>query len=392
MAPRTTRLLYLAAVAACGPAPVPAPQPATASDPCILPTGEPGAPRELMVAAARPEDSAMIAPPQPKTLIRLDCTGAARPAAAASWTPDSSGRAWTFVLAPSATAITAAGVAAEWRSRPEAATTLRQSGVTSVVPLDDRRLVVTLPWPADSVPALLADPSLGFITDSLPQTGPSFAVRLADGDLRDALEGGADIVRSGDPVLAQYARGRGEFVVHSLPWTRTYLLIIPAERKEFRALISGDSAAFRAALARDAVPTDARGAEPPYWWDSMRYCPPAAAFQRPSGTGNAVLFARGDPVARALAERVAALSADPATATAGIPESAMAGALRGGAARAYVVAAPRAPLVPCREVAPWPPDATLIPLVDTRMSAIVRRGIPPLTVDFDGTLRAVPTP
>ncbi|MGH7581316.1 MAG: hypothetical protein ACREM9_14135 [Gemmatimonadales bacterium] len=404
MVPRTIRLAGRLRTAAClavlaaacgGPAPVPPPEPATPPDPCVLPTGEPGEPRELLVATVHPEDPAVVATGRREPLIRLDCTGAARPAAAESWTPDSSHRTWTFVLTPSATAITAGSVAAEWRSRPEAATTLRQAGVASVVPLDHRRLVVTLDWHADSVPALFAHPALALVTDSLPETGTSFVMRRpASGDLRDALEGGADIVRSGDPVLTQYARSLDDFTVHSLPWSRTYLLIIPTEREEFRALIPGDTGSFRAALARDAVPTDARGAEPPYWWDGLRYCPPADEFPRPgpSGVTNSVLFTQGDPVARALAERVAALSDDPATATAGLPERAMAGALRSGAARAYIAGVPRTPLLPCSEVVMWPPDATVIPLVDTRMSAIVRRGVPPLTVDFDGTLRPVEAP
>lgn len=400
MVPRTIRLLArrcatvgLAAVAvACGgPAPAPAPEPATPPDPCILPTGDPGEPRELVVAAVRPEDSAIVAGTQPKTLIRLDCTGAARPAAAESWTADSSRRTWTFVLSPSATAITAASAAAEWRSRPEAATTLRQGGVESVVPLDARRLVVTLLWP-DSLPALFAHPSLGLVTDSLPAAGTSFVFRRpTSGDLRDALEDGADVVRSGDPVIVQYARSREDYAASSLPWTRTYLLIIPAEREKFGALIPGDSASFRAALARDAVPGEARGAEPPYWWDARRNCPPADELPRPqpSAVTNVVVFAHGDPVAQALAERVAALSGNRTVPT---PERSLPGGVLGGYAWAYVVALPRTPLIQCRELVRWPPGSVVVPLVDTRMTAIVRRGVPPLTVDFDGTLRAVDPP
>ena len=374
---------------------MPPTEPAIPPDPCVLPTGEPGEPRELLVATLHPQDSSIVATGRRKPLIRLDCTGAARAGAAESWTPDSSHRTWTFVLAPSATAITAGSVAAEWRSRPEAATTLRQAGATSVVPLDHRRLVVTLHWHADSVPPLFAHPGLALVTDSLPETGTAFVMRRpASGDLRDALESGADIIRSGDPALAQYARSRDEFIVHPLPWSRTYLLLIPAEREVFGTLVSGDTASFRAALARDAVPTDARGAEPPYWWDALPYCPPADESPPPpaSGVTNAVVFTQGDPVARALAERVAALSDDPATATASLPERAMAGALRAGSARAYVVAVSHTPLLPCGEIAMWPPDAAVVPLVDTRMTAIVRRGVPPLTVDFDGRLRPLEAP
>jgi len=57
---------------------------------------------------------------------------------------------------------------------------------------------------------------------------------------------------------------------------------------------------------------------------------------------------------------------------------------------AYVVSQPRAPLIPCAEPVPWPADVTVVPLIDTRQHAILRRGAPPVTVDWDGTVRLVP--
>jgi hypothetical protein len=387
-------LAALVAVGCAAPAPVETPEPAVAPDPCLLPGGAAGEARELIVAMVRPEDSAAVVRPQPRPLIRLDCTGSARPAAAASWTPDSLHRTWTLVLAPSALGLTAASAATTWRTRPDASTTLRQAGVASVVPLDSLRLAVTLDWP-DSMPALFADPSLGLVTDSLSGMGTRFVFRRpASGDPRDALDGGADIIRTGDPELVAYARTRDDFTVHALPWTRTYLLIIPADRPEFADLIPSDTAAFRAALARDAVHADARGAVPPWPWDTARHCPPEdhSSSPLPSPGSNAVYYPEGDPVARALAARVVALSDNPTMATASLPERAMAGALRGGSARAYIVGVPHTPLVPCRESATWPNGAGVIPLIDTRMSAIVRRGVPPLTVDFDGRLRPADAP
>jgi hypothetical protein len=342
------------------------------------------------VAVGRAEDSAAVARRQPRPFIRLDCTGSARPSAAESWSPDSTGRVWTFVIAPSAIPVTAGSAASEWNSRPDAATVLRQAGVASVVPLDERRLVVTLPWTADSVPAFFAHPALSLTTDSLPDLSPFVLRRPASGDLRDAIEGDADVLRSGDPSLVQYARTRDAFVVHALPWDRTYLLIIPKGREGFRTLIEGDTTAFRAALARDAVPAEARAAEPPYWWDQLRYCPPADVFPRPQpagqGGGRAVVAAE-DTVARALASRFVGLSSDPAAFRIVAPEPLMGRLLRGGSAEAFVVSVPRTPTLPCLEVALWPPGATVIPLVDTRMTAIARKGVPPLTVDYDGTLR-----
>jgi hypothetical protein len=405
MVPRTIRLArevrvaaWLAALAAggCGgSAPIAAPEPARAPDGCILPTGDPGDPRELVVAAVRPEDSAIVARRRPEPLIRLDCFSVARPGAAESWTPDSSHRTWTFVLAPSALGVTAAAAAAEWNTRPDAATTLRYAGVASVLPLDDRRLVVTLDRPTDSVPALFADPSLGLVTDSLPPAGTTFVARRpASGDPRDALDAGVDILRTGDPAILEYARTRSDFAVHPLPWSRTYVLVVPPGGDDLGVLIPADSAAFRAGLARDAVHVEARGAEPPFWWDGMGPCPGGDALSPPQRVpgANAVVYARDDAVARALAERVVALSDQPTTATSVLPGHSMASALRGGFGRTYVLAVPRTPLVPCRDVAAWPAGSTLIPLIDTRMSVIVRRGVPPLTVELDGALRAVDAP
>lgn len=368
------------------------PEPALAPDPCLLPTGASRTDAEIVVAVAHAEDSTAVARRQPRPFIRLDCNGSARPSAAESWSRDTTGRVWTFVIAPSTGQVTAGSAASEWKSRPDAATVLRQAGVASVVPLDERRLVVTLLWPADSVPAFFAHPGLGLVTDSLPDLPPIVLRRPPSGDLRDALEGDADVLRSGDPTLVQYARTRDAFAVQPLPWNRTYLLVIPDDRDEFQTLIPGDTAAFRVALARDAVPAEARAAAPPYWWDQIRYCSPDAS-PRPRPTINpTVVSAAEDPVARALAERVVALTANPAITASRLPERYLSRALLGGGARAYVVAVPRTALLPCAEVALWPRGATIIPLVDTRMTAIVRHGVPPFTVDYDGTLRRAEAP
>jgi hypothetical protein len=56
---------------------------------------------------------------------------------------------------------------------------------------------------------------------------------------------------------------------------------------------------------------------------------------------------------------------------------------------AYVVPVPRTALVPCREIAGWPAGATVVPLIETRRSVVVRRGVQPLTVEYDGRLRPV---
>lgn len=346
-----------------------------------------------MVAVVRPDDTAAVARHQPEPLIRLDCTGTARPAAAESWIPDATRRTWTFVLARSALDISAASAAAEWRTRPTAASTLRQAGIESVVPLDDRRLVVTLDRPSDSVPALFADPSLALVTDSLPAIGPSFVLRPAGPDPRDALDAGADILRSDDPALLEYARSRSDVAVHPLPWGRTWVLLIPPGQRGFEDLIPADSGGFRAGLARDAVRVEARAAEGPFWWRDAEACTERAVAGS-SSAGRLRLTDQHwpDPVGRALAERLVALSSRPLRVSGGLDSRSPIPVVHSTVGIAYVVPVPRAPLVPCREVEGWPAGATVVPLIDTRRSVVARRGIPQLTVEFDGRLRRVGTP
>ena len=395
MTPRTIRRAHLLGAAlltwlstgCAGRATEARPEPA--ADPCLLPTGQPGQPRTLVVVVARSEDTAAVAPPQPEPLIRLDCTGVARPAAVEAWGPDSTRRTWTLTLATSALDISAGSTAAEWWSRPNAATTLRHARIASVVPLDDLRLAVTFDRSFDSVPPVFADPSLALVTDSGPAVGTAFALRRLSGDPRDALDGGADILLADDPEQLAYARSRSELVVHPLPWSRVYALAIPPGESGFEDLIPADSAAFRAGLARDAVRVDARAAEGTYWWGDPDACPEVE--ESPTTTVRGLWVTAqdwNDPVARAIAERLVALSSKPMRVTGGLAIP----AIRSAHGKAYVVPLPRTALVPCREIAAWPAGATVVPLIETRRSVVARRGVPPLTVEFDGRLRAADTP
>jgi hypothetical protein len=102
------------------------------------------------------------------------------------------------------------------------------------------------------------------------------------------------------------------------------------------------------------------------------------------------VYLQGDDVARALAERIVAVaSADLNLRTAALEPSEFAASLTHGLDQAYIMALPRQTLSPCRDASPWPRGATVQPLIDTRAYAIVRKGTPPLTVDWDGTLRVV---
>jgi hypothetical protein len=393
MTPRTGATLLVWLSVACAGAPGVPPAPVPASDPCLIPTGEPGEPRVLVVAAVRPEDTAAVGRPQPEPLLRFDCTGAARPGAAESWTPDSSRRAWTLVLAGSALHLTAGSAAAEWRTRPAAATTLRHAGIVSIVPLDDRRLVITLDHARESVPPVFADPSLALVTDSGPVAGTTFTMHPIPGDPRDALDAGADIVPTDDPALLDYARARSDLVVHPLPWSRTYLLVVPHGQRGFEDLVPPDSAAFRDGLARDAVRVEARAAEGPYWWADSRPCPEAEETAPASARGLRLTApAWGDPVGRAIAERLVGRARTPMRVIGGQDPRAPIAAIQSEFGLAYVIPVPHEALVPCREIAAWPADATVVPLIDTRRSVVVRRGVPALTVDFDGRLRPADAP
>jgi hypothetical protein len=146
-------------------------------------------------------------------------------------------------------------------------------------------------------------------------------------------------------------------------------------------------ALLRESLARDAVHADARPAQPPFWWSDLAGCP-ADSAPIPQQHSSRVVYLRGDEVGRELAERIVAL-AGPSTAlrTAALEASELAAVLRNDSERAYVLALTSQSLAPCRDSAAWPRGASIIPLIETRAHAIVRRGAPPLMVEWDGTVR-----
>ena len=76
----------------------------------------------------------------------------------------------------------------------------------------------------------------------------------------------------------------------------------------------------------------------------------------------------------------------------GLPDEALASALREGADTGYIVSLDRRVFDACREIealidrAGWLDPATIVPLVDTRLRAVVRRGRSGVTVEWDGGL------
>ena len=362
-------------VLSCGPKPVPSVEPA--SEACRLFADAPH--RLDTVTVALPEEGA--------TPIRLDCRGSARPGLATSWSHDASGRTWTITLRENARGfdglpLTADRIAAAWSERGLVGT----SGlVDSVVVLDDRTLAVTLGQIRDSVPSILADPAFSLpVAPEQRRAGVKFE-GLAGEDPRDALDRGTDILVTRNPAVVEYVAGQPEFVSFSLPWTRTYVLLEPGNRTDSLAHTLGDPQVQRS-LA-DAARVDARPAEPPFWWSEVSVCTGHIAAESRHRSSR-VVYAEGDDVARRLAERVVALT-PPGTdvRTAALKPTELEAALRSGSEKAYVLAAPRRSLAPCRDSLSWPSTASILPLIDTRAFLIVRRGSPPLTVEWDGTIR-----
>jgi hypothetical protein len=321
------------------------------------------------------------------TLIRLDCRGNVQPGLARSWSKDAGGRTWTLILKDDERGfdglpLTAHRIAATWAERGVAQAS---SIVESVVAVDERTVAVTLSQAQDSAPSILADPLF-----SVPVAAEQGQLRvefqqLNREDPRDALDRGADILVTRDPSVPEYVTGRPEFVSFSLPWSRTYVLLEIGNHADSLFRLFTYPHAGRS-LA-DAAGVDARPAQPPFWWSDLSACPRdrIGVFRRQLPH---VVYAAGDDVARRMAERVVAFTPSAADVRALALEPAeLRAALRSNSARAYVLAVPRRSLAPCRDSSGWPRAASIQPLIDSRAFVIVRRGSPPLAVDWDGTVR-----
>ncbi|MGN6392683.1 MAG: hypothetical protein ACTHM9_10605, partial [Gemmatimonadales bacterium] len=373
----------LLVLSACGHAPTPKPGPAPArrSSACVIATDSVGPARPIVAAYGDPDDArrgllaaTRVAP------LRRDCEGRVLPGLAVRWSTDTAGRFWTLTLDSSLASApdssprwTAGNVAAAWRADSDAATALRSAGVTSLVPLDERRLVVGFTASSRTVPAVFADRALGV---SLP--GPSDLVDTepVGGDLRDAVDRGADLIVTDDAGLLDYAARRPAVTIMPLPWDRTYVLVLPAASAALAAVVPADTASFRAGLARDAVRVEARPAA-----GGAMSCAGSGAMSSGNGS-NLVAFSNDDRTARALAERLVALAHSAELQVRALPAGGLTRALARGEAQGFVAASPSP-----ATCAAWPGGGTVMPLIETRRHAIVRRGAPLLVVDGDGVLR-----
>jgi hypothetical protein len=218
-----------------------------------------------------------------------------------------------------------------------------------------------------------------------------------------------DLVVTRDSTALEYAATLPRFVPVPLGWQKLYALVTPGRSRESRL----PSAKEREDLAHDAVRGEARGSLEPFWWQAMPDCGIAAA--QPGASASApnprVVYDGNDDVARNLAERLVGLVRSSAPGAvgmldallpdrprrtvqraAGLTDAALSQARRSGNDAAYIVAMERGPLFPCRDMGMltdtmgWIDPQTIVPLVDTRLQAIVRRGRSSVTVEGDGGL------
>ncbi|PYP55458.1 MAG: hypothetical protein DMD40_13430 [Gemmatimonadetes bacterium] len=336
-----------------------------------------------------------------ETPVRIDCDGHVRPELAEQWEKADGGRRWTFRLRDGAQFWDGAPVTAQdivfghggagyTLSAPEKSVvtvtfTKEQDDVPPV--LGDPGLAVTKPAPDSSWPigtgsywATSATTTPQEIRAHTPRGDTLVFKFAASGDARDLLDAGVDLLVTRDRALRDYAATLQNHEVAALPWDRTYVYVT--------AEAGGGSTRFDG--LEQAVRAEARRAEGDFWWRDLRACGIARDSAPPAPTGQRrILYPRGDPTARELAGRLAALTH--AVATGRAPDD-FSAALAGGKDWGYVVALPRVTANVCRSakdlLPTWP--ATFTALVDTRPTAIVRRGVARWTVDQDGSVHLAP--
>jgi len=384
-----------------------------------------------------------------ETLIRIDCMGRVAPGLLSSWRLEADGRTWIATLRDDAlfsdgTPVTSADVRASW-AHGATGSELRQDVsrlVQSIVPIDDRSFSISLHSHRLDVPYALAHPDLAiakFVPGSrwplgtrtsriapdgaAPRTAAAPALTLARdnlppirfvsafGDARDPLDQGIDLLLTRDPVALDYAATLPQF--HSVPlaWQRVHVLLTPGRARSSPSL-SEDA---RQVLARDAVRGEARGARGPFWWEGLTDCAvTSSAARNQSSPTSRIVYDASDRAARELSERFVGLAraSDPAATVfldallpdrrrrtyeraTGLTGEALLQARRLGNDAGYVVALDNRPVDPCRELqalvdsARWLDPQTIVPLVETRMHAIVRRGRSGVTAEWDGGLVVV---
>ena len=430
---RRIAILGLLAAACRGGGPhveVPPPTPAPGDTTCMLANGRTVARDTVSVAVSDPVAAAHAPLPRNEaerlvfgqlyeSLIRLDCQGRPLPGLAKSW-DQASGDRWAFTLRDNArfwdgAPVTARDVLASWRGRDPA---LAQSALI----VDDHTLTVPgagVPFQrfADQVLAVTKGAPGGgwpigtggyWMTHSNPASPDELVaqpirptpgrpalkiVMAAPTASRDALDAGADLLVTDDPATLEYARTLAGYTDLPLDWSRTYVLLAPGRDKA----LAGD---LRLETLQEAVRRDARPAEwsgnGHYWFSDLSSCGllPVRDTVGAAGRRRRIVYNQSDRSAADVAARLVGLGAlGRGAVAAGVPPAAFESSLRAGGDAAYVLELPRRVYDACRAAVglpSWGAAGTVEPLLDVRAHAIVRRGLPRMALDWDGTLRLAP--
>jgi len=408
--------------------PLPPPAPAPGDSTCTIAAGRAAARDTITLAVTDPVDPGHAPLPRNdaerlvfgqlyESLIRVDCQGRPMPGLAATW-EQAPGDRWGFTLRDNArfwdgAPVTARDVLASWRLRDATlAASLTVTGDrTFTLPasgpfqrLADRALAVTKPAPGGNWPIGTgrywmtsgdpASPDVLVAQPMAPTRQPVVKIATVPASAaRDALDGEAGVLITDDPAALEYARTLAGYVDVPLEWNRTYVLLAPGRDKA----VVGD---LRLESLREAVRGDARPAEwsgpGRFWFTDLEPCGVAAGRDTLGAAGRRrrVVYKQSDRSAADLAARLVGLGAlGRGAVAAGVPASAFESSLRAGGDAAYVLELRRRVYDVCRaalELPPWSWAATIEPLLDVRSHAVVRRGLPRMTLDWDGTLRLTP--
>jgi hypothetical protein len=402
------------------------PAPAPGDTACTVSAGRASARDTISIAVTEPVDPSHAPLPRNdaerlvfaqlyETLVRIDCQGRPLPGLATAW-DQAPGDRWTFTLRDDArfwdgVPVTARDVAAAWRSTDAALarsvtvtgdrTFAVQGSGSPFLRFADPALAVTKPapgggWPIGTGDHWMTTADAGSLDALVARPVPRSAqpvVKVATvpaSGARDALDGGADLLVTDDPAALEYARTLSGYVDVPLEWNRTYVLLAPGRDKPTAADLRLES--LREAVHGDARPAEWSGAGH-IWFADLQRCDSSAVRDSlgPGARRRRVVYNQADRSAADLAARLVGLGAlGRGTVAAGVPAGAFESTLRAGSDAAYVLELRRRVYDACRaalELPPWSSAGTIEPLLDVRSHTVVRRGLPRMALDWDGTLR-----